>query len=386
MERNWGKISAIGTWVSAGVSLVLGVGTIGFMWWMYNHPLVQAPAGVARSGEANPVPVIPSWIPILIAVSLLAAGVLQLIAVRKQQRIGVEDRKDETAEDSRVPPGFALMSAKWGNEHNTVSIDDVIRLMPLNAVAFLLNPDAFRPYTTPNKVDPAPGPGKFLEVTGSYPGQPDVTFRRYEGDIVVLPPDPKAFREVREHASLVKKYESAQEEIVSLNAQLHPPLVFGDALQGIAGCIGEQWLSWWHVPVTAHQELRLCTIEITIGGSVLDGLWSVGHGDKPQRRLDVMASGDTVNIPIVARSEQDGMRLCAHPASLPDFMLAKGVALITDSQVIIYGRTTDRVLVQGEQTVRICVKADQQRYESTFRIYCPEADIGNGHFYMRNVS
>ena len=84
---------------------------------------------------------------------------------------------------------FKIVTADWGNSHRREPIDDVLGLMPSNAIAFFLNPDAFKPYTTPDKSDPAPGPGKYLDI--SYTSGPSSgKLRRHEGEWVILPEDP----------------------------------------------------------------------------------------------------------------------------------------------------------------------------------------------------
>ena len=99
---------------------------------------------------------------------------------------------------STIERAFIVHNSHWGNAHRSESIDDVLNALPLNAVAFHLSPDTFRPYTTSDKADPAPGPGKFLDVSCSFPGQAARTIRRKEGDIVVLPPDQSLYEQIEQ--------------------------------------------------------------------------------------------------------------------------------------------------------------------------------------------
>lgn len=93
------------------------------------------------------------------------------------------------------------------------------------------------------------------------------------------------------------------------------PIVFNDPVQGINPENEEAAnYSWWHVPVTANEELRYCNVQLQLDTNRnFEMLWSVGHGDKPAIRVD-LAPNDTINIPIAARCEHDGLltgtRIC----------------------------------------------------------------------------
>jgi len=130
---------------------------------------------------------------------------------------------------ARANPGFHLVSANWGNEHSSARLDDVINALPLNAVAFHLSPSTFKPYTTADKADPAFGSPKFLDIICSFPGQAVRKFRRYEGDIVVLPPDPRIFRELEEQVreiSNLKAIKNAPRLLIKFSVDERSTLLF----------------------------------------------------------------------------------------------------------------------------------------------------------------
>ncbi len=159
-----------------------------------------------------------------------ALGVLPVVSLAFMTVILFKRSSGPQREQRSTPTqkGFVVHKARWGNAQSHARIDDVLMSLPLNALAFHLSPDAFKPHTTAEKADPAPGPGKFLEIACSYPGQPSEVFRRNEGDIVVLPPDPRLFKEGREleqkiaddekkyAADLIREKQTHETEIATL--------------------------------------------------------------------------------------------------------------------------------------------------------------------------
>jgi hypothetical protein len=188
---------------------------------------------------------------------------------------------------------------------------------------------------------------------------------------------------------------SAQEVLVTIPAQSQhegpqdkqAPIAFGDAVQGInPRNEKEAECSWWHIPVTANEELRFCKVQLQLDTSRnFEMLWSVGHGDKPSIRID-LAPNDTIRIPIAARCESDGA-LTGHPNLLEQFRLSRGVALLTDDQVISHNAAHQyHVLQPGEHLLQITVittTAPTRSFLAWYELYIPQIDISNGHFYMR---
>jgi hypothetical protein len=188
--------------------------TQGLLIAVFGGPAVTGFVQAVLSALAHPN--LPWWG--YLCITALCSAIVVLVVARSNNRTGQSPLQQALAENLRLltesdglrsklsdaeskissmkpPPSFIVTDAVWGNDHHSEQVSDAINLMPRNAVAFFLNPDAFRPYTTPEKADPVAGPGKYLTVTASFPGKPSVTFRRAEGQIVVLPPDPLCFTE-----------------------------------------------------------------------------------------------------------------------------------------------------------------------------------------------
>jgi hypothetical protein len=214
--------------------------------------------------------------------------------------------------------------------------------------------------------DPAEGDDKHVEVAYSYGNQTQHTVSRPEYSRFVIPED----------TWLVEELRKAQ--------QPHPPnpILFADAIQRINGTEDSD-LSWWHVPISVTQELRFCIVELQINSRRFEMLWSVGHGDKPQRRVD-LAKNDIVNVPIAARAETENRALSAHPRILPTFPLERGIALLTDDQVISHGAIQRfHSIAVGENMLQITVVSGDRRFTAWYMLYVPDKHVGNGHFYMR---
>jgi hypothetical protein len=176
---------------------------------------VNAAIGVAVSAFSRPA--LP-WIWEAVIAAVCSAAIFLVIAHSR----------------SSVPGGpinnqrlFKVLEADWGNIHHRELVDDIIPLMPQNALVFHVNPDALKPYD-PRRADPAPGPGKYIEITYSSSLFGKRKIKRKEGEWVILPEDPYYVR----FSQLLSKFlQSAREEIDSVKAAGKVELLVADAVQ-----------------------------------------------------------------------------------------------------------------------------------------------------------
>ena len=118
-----------------------------------------------------------------------AFGVAVIVAFWDQIRIRRRPARAQNASLDFLE--LKILKADWGNAASQKPVDDIIRQMPRNALMFVVNPDAFRPYD-PSRADPAFGQDKYLDVTYSYTGSGPLTVRRTQGEWIILPEDPVA--------------------------------------------------------------------------------------------------------------------------------------------------------------------------------------------------
>lgn len=93
MNRNWNKIGAVGTLVGVLLTSFIGIAGLALMWWIYQHPV----STVSADAPAQAVP-IAAWMPALIVVAIIGAGVLHFIAIRATHG------KTESSDDDLISP------------------------------------------------------------------------------------------------------------------------------------------------------------------------------------------------------------------------------------------------------------------------------------------
>ncbi len=131
----------------------------------------------------------------IITVMLWAAMVAITIAARK----GIDTPV------SKTPPEFLIQSASWGNGASQVPVKSIIEAMPFNALAFHVNHYALGS-------DPAPGPGKSLEISCGYPGRQVETMIWKDDEIAVIPPDPQFTKQIASMRSRIEELQSELQE------------------------------------------------------------------------------------------------------------------------------------------------------------------------------
>jgi hypothetical protein len=80
MERNWNKVGALGTLAGVLITSLIGVAGLVLMWWIYQHTISQ----ISTDTSAPKISTMPItwWMPSLIVIAIIGAGVLHFSAVR----------------------------------------------------------------------------------------------------------------------------------------------------------------------------------------------------------------------------------------------------------------------------------------------------------------
>jgi len=169
-----------------------------------------------------------------------------------------------------------------------------------------------------------------------------------------------------------------------------PKVFLGSPQQGAT----EQFLSWWHVPVSVQKqrfweqggfencraELRIAALEVPT--QVVKLLWPTIRG--PVDRSALHLGEESKTIPIIMRSTVT-VNVSGDPVRLPPFLLPAYMARISDENAFIHRtRFTDMPKGNHLVTLRILSGPDTLA-ERSYNLQVPEIGADNTDFILREI-